>query len=96
MDATREVRDGDVVLSVADTGIGIPEAERARLFDRFFRASTATERSIPGTGLGLAITKGLVEAHGGAIAAEPREQGTRFVVSLPLADDLELPEEPPF
>ena len=86
IEAALEVADGQVVLSVADTGIGIPEDERRRLFDRFFRASTATERSIPGTGLGLAITKGLVEAHGGTIAAEPRDRGTRFVVALPLAE----------
>jgi signal transduction histidine kinase len=95
IEAALEVRADAVVLSVADTGIGIPESERALLFDRFFRASTATERSISGTGLGLAITKGLVEAHGGSIAAEPREQGTRFVVTLPLAEDLEALARPP-
>jgi PAS domain S-box-containing protein len=77
--------DGNVVFEVADTGVGIPEDERGRLFERFFRASTATERGIPGTGLGLAITKGLVEAHGGTIAAEPRDRGTLFRVMLPLA-----------
>jgi signal transduction histidine kinase len=78
--------DGDsVVLSVADTGIGIPADEHERLFERFFRASTAVERSISGTGLGLAITKALVEAHGGTICAEPCDPGTRFTVTLPLA-----------
>jgi PAS domain S-box-containing protein len=91
------VEDGSVVLSVADTGIGIPEEERERLFERFFRASTATERAIPGTGLGLAIAKGLVEAHGGSIGAAPCDPGTRFTVTLPLATDaapLDLPAAP--
>jgi PAS domain S-box-containing protein len=94
IEAALELRDGSVVLSVTDTGIGVPEHERAHLFERFFRASTATERAIQGTGLGLAITKGLVEAHGGTIAAEPRDPGTCFVVSLPLADRLDLLAEP--
>ena len=50
-----------------DTGIGIPEAEQDRLFQRFFRSSTATEQAIPGTGLGLVISRAIAEAHGGTI-----------------------------
>jgi PAS domain S-box-containing protein len=74
------------VLSVADTGIGIPEAERDLLFERFYRASTATGRQIAGTGLGLSITKTIVEAHGGEVAVAGRDpQGTLFTVTLPLA-----------
>ena len=77
----------DVVLEVADTGVGIPEHERARLFERFFRASTATESSIPGTGLGLAVAKSIVEAHGGTIAVAGRDgPGSVFVVRIPAAD----------
>ena len=74
-----------VELEVADTGIGIPAEERARLFERFFRASTAKERAIPGTGLGLAITKGLVEAHGGSIGVRSAlGQGSTFWLRLPI------------
>lgn len=73
------------VVEVEDSGIGIPEAERDRLFQRFFRSSRATQQAIQGTGLGLAISKAIVQAHGGAIAAEPgAEQGTCFRFELPL------------
>ena len=78
--------DGDVVvLEVADTGIGIPAGEQDRLFQRFFRASTASAQAIPGTGLGLVISRAIVEAHGGTIgvASEPGA-GTCFRVELPL------------
>ncbi|HSP73457.1 MAG TPA: ATP-binding protein [Gaiellaceae bacterium] len=79
------VEDGSAVLEVEDTGIGIPEDERDRLFQRFFRSSSATRQAVQGTGLGLAISKAIVEAHGGSIAAEPAaEKGTRFRVELPL------------
>jgi signal transduction histidine kinase len=84
--AVRLVRAGDwATIEVEDSGIGIPEAERDRLFQRFFRSSRATEHAIQGTGLGLAISHAIVEAHGGSIAARPAdEQGTVFSVSLPL------------
>ena len=63
-----DVEDGDAVLRVSDAGIGISEDDRERLFERFFRAGNAVEQAIPGTGLGLAICKGIVDAHGGALA----------------------------
>jgi signal transduction histidine kinase len=73
-------------VSVADSGIGIPEDERARLFERFYRASSATEQAIPGTGLGLAIAKAIVDAHGGSIRVESTvDVGTTFTVELPRA-----------
>ena len=76
--------DGVVALEVADSGIGIPEAERSRLFERFFRASTAVSGQIPGTGLGLYIAQAIVEAHGGQIAVESDVgAGTTFRVELP-------------
>ncbi|GAA3141922.1 hypothetical protein GCM10010466_36120 [Planomonospora alba] len=72
------------VVTVADTGIGIPAEQYPQLFTRFFRASTAQEAGIKGTGLGLAITRAIVEAHGGTISAGPREGGgTVFTVRLP-------------
>ncbi|GGS76307.1 hypothetical protein GCM10010156_38830 [Planobispora rosea] len=74
------------VVTVSDTGIGIPPEQYGQLFSRFFRASTAREAGIKGTGLGLAITKAIVEAHGGTIAAGPREGGgTVLTVRLPIA-----------
>ena len=57
-----------VLLTIADTGIGIPPDEQGQVFSRFFRASTAMRRAIPGTGLGLAISRALVEQHGGTIS----------------------------
>jgi len=73
------------VIEVEDTGIGIPKAEQERLFERFFRSSTATDQAIPGTGLGLAITRAIAEAHDGRITfrSEPGE-GTCFRIELPL------------
>ncbi len=78
--------DGDsAVLEVADTGIGIPAAEQDRVFQRFFRSSTATEQAIPGTGLGLVISRAIVEAHGGTITVTSKiGAGTCFRVELPL------------
>jgi signal transduction histidine kinase/CHASE3 domain sensor protein len=72
-------------LEVADTGIGIPAGEEGRLFERFFRASSATERAIPGIGLGLTIVEAIVKGHGGRIAvASSPDGGATFSVELPL------------
>jgi signal transduction histidine kinase len=77
-------RTESVVLEVADTGIGIAEADVDRLFERFFRARNATDRAIPGTGLGLAICKGIVDAHGGSIAVDSEiDRGTTITINLP-------------
>jgi signal transduction histidine kinase len=77
--------DGDTVLEVRDSGIGIDPAEQRFLFDRFFRTAEANERAIPGTGLGLTVSKALVEAHGGSISVTSAAgQGTTFRVALPL------------
>ena len=76
----------DVVVAVSDTGIGVPAAEQRRLFDRFFRASSAQERAIEGTGLGLTIARAIVAAHGGSIDFTSVEgEGTTVRVHLPLA-----------
>jgi PAS domain S-box-containing protein len=79
--------DGErALVSISDSGIGIPEDEQARLFERFYRASSATEQAIPGTGLGLAIAKAIVDAHGGSIRVESEVgRGTTFTVELPQA-----------
>ena len=74
-----------VELAVADTGIGIAAADRARLFTRFFRARQAEERSIQGVGLGLSITRTIVESHGGRIEVESEVgRGSVFRVRIPL------------
>jgi signal transduction histidine kinase len=76
--------DGNARIEVSDTGIGIPDEERDKLFERFFRSQTALERQIQGTGLGLYISKAIVEAHGGRIGVHSTEgMGTTFVVELP-------------
>src|SRR5579859_6620599 len=81
-----------VVLTVADTGIGIPVADRDRVFERFFRTAAATQRAIPGTGLGLTITKAIVDAHHGTITAGGNEAGgTTFRICLPLRAVAESP-----
>jgi signal transduction histidine kinase len=70
-------------LEVRDTGVGIPEDESERLFERFFRASTAA--NIKGTGLGLSIVRSIVEAHGGTILVRSHVGvGTTVAVDLPL------------
>jgi signal transduction histidine kinase len=77
--------DATAVLEVEDTGIGIPVAEQERLFQRFFRSSTATAQAIPGTGLGLVITKAIAEAHGGGVSVRSKPgEGTCFRVELPV------------
>jgi signal transduction histidine kinase len=86
VDLTVEQRNGVVLIEVEDHGIGIPEAERQQLFERFFRTQGALDRQIPGTGLGLYITKSIVEAHGGTVAAHSVVgEGSSFVVELPAA-----------
>jgi signal transduction histidine kinase len=76
---------GACQITVRDSGIGIPKADRERLFERFYRASSATERGITGTGLGLAISKAIAESHDGTIElADEDGPGATFVVELPL------------
>jgi two-component system phosphate regulon sensor histidine kinase PhoR len=73
-----------VELSVTDTGIGIPEMERPRVFERFYRVDKARSRELGGTGLGLAIVKHIVEGLGGRVWVEANAPtGSRFVVRLP-------------
>ncbi len=79
--------DGDeVVVTVADTGMGIPVADQPRIFERFFRSSATQQLAVPGTGLGLSISKAIVEEHGGRISLHSRPgEGTEVTVTLPAA-----------
>jgi signal transduction histidine kinase len=79
------------LIEVRDDGIGIPTGEQAQLFQRFFRASTATSREIPGSGLGLSIVRTIVGLHDGEIECRSSEgAGTTFLVSLPQAPAAEI------
>ncbi|MGY1748962.1 sensor histidine kinase [Modestobacter sp. SYSU DS0511] len=74
------------LLSVSDTGVGIPTGEQGRLFTSFFRASTARRNAVPGVGLGLTITKAITTAHGGTLDVVSAEgRGTTFTLTLPLS-----------
>jgi signal transduction histidine kinase/HAMP domain-containing protein len=79
-------RAGDrAVITVTDSGIGIPHADLTRLSERFFRAGNATAAAIPGTGLGLAIVRAILDGHGGELQVESVEgRGTTMRVMLPL------------
>jgi two-component system sensor histidine kinase KdpD len=79
------VGNGSVEIVVQNSGSAIPEAERARIFERFYRGAHA--RQIPGTGMGLAIVQQIAEAHGGTVRlATSAERGTELTLSIPSGD----------
>jgi signal transduction histidine kinase len=79
-----ETAEGVVEVEVADTGEGIPPAERERIFDAFIRGGANAARDGDGAGLGLAISRAIVEGHGGRIWLAPCERGTRVRFSVPV------------
>lgn len=90
-----QVDEGEVVIEVADTGIGIPRAEQEAIFERFYRLETA--RSTRGSGLGLAICSWIVQAHGGRLRVRSAEgKGSTFQVVLPamISPEKSAPSEP--
>lgn len=90
MATRRSSAEGFATLCVADSGIGIPEDERERVFDPFYRSAVARRSEKTGVGLGLAFVKGIVTAAGGSIAVRTSEYGgTEFVMELPLAPEAE-------
>jgi signal transduction histidine kinase len=78
-----ERRPGDLLVSISNTGEGIPADDLERVFERFYRVEKSRDRARGGAGIGLAIVKQLVEAGGGRVGAESRDGQTRFWFSLP-------------
>ena len=97
--ASQQFPEGYVQISVSDTGIGIPEAERTHIFDRFYQVRNDISHTV-GTGIGLNLVHSLVLLHHGTIQVtdNPHGQGTTFIVSLPLGKrvfaDAEISNEP--
>ena len=84
--------DGGVEISVTDQGIGIPERDMERIFERFYRVDPARSRATGGTGLGLAIVKHVTAAHGGRVTVRSVEgAGSTFTLWLPLRSDNDGP-----
>jgi len=81
-------------ISVTDQGIGIPERDRERIFERFYRVDPARSRATGGTGLGLAIVKHVTAAHGGNVSVWSQEgAGSTFTLRLPLRQRRGLPAQ---
>jgi two-component system, OmpR family, phosphate regulon sensor histidine kinase PhoR len=86
IDVSARANGSSVTFTVADTGIGIPESDLERIFERFYRVDAARSREAGGTGLGLAIARHIVDAHGGRIWVESAVgQGSRFHFSVASA-----------
>jgi two-component system phosphate regulon sensor histidine kinase PhoR len=82
----------EVVMTVADQGVGIPRSDQPRIFERFFKVDRARERGQGGTGLGLAIARHIAEAHRGRIWFESEDgRGSTFFVALPIAGTTAYP-----
>jgi two-component system, OmpR family, phosphate regulon sensor histidine kinase PhoR len=94
VDVSVTSEDGSVVLRVADTGMGIPQRDLPRVFERFYRVDRARSRETGGTGLGLSIVKHVAENHGGEVTVRSElAAGSTFEVRLPAAGALAVVQE---
>jgi signal transduction histidine kinase len=85
IEVSMDERGDTVIVTFADTGIGMKNTEVDRIFDRFYRADIARTRTVDGTGLGLSIVKTIVDLHGGQITVKSIEnEGTDFILKLPI------------
>jgi signal transduction histidine kinase len=76
----------EIIISISDTGIGIPEGKISRIFERFYRVDKARSKATGGTGLGLSIVRHVAQNHGGRVTVESTpNEGSTFTVSLPRA-----------
>ncbi|MCA1576922.1 MAG: HAMP domain-containing histidine kinase [Acidobacteria bacterium] len=83
-----ETLGSDLSIEIADRGIGIPRAEQAKVFDKFYRVGNGLVHDVKGSGLGLSLVKHIIEAHKGTISVESDVgKGSRFKILLPLARD---------
>ena len=90
---TAKSRDGQVIITVEDNGVGIPKSEQRYIFNKFYRASNVAGTH-PGTGLGLSIVKSIIENHKGRIWVDSEEgKGTKFTIVLPAAQQETASEE---
>jgi hypothetical protein len=85
----RALTEGDrILLSVADTGPGIPEADRARVVERFVRLEQS--RSKPGSGLGLSLASAVARLHGGELILADNQPGLKSVIALPRRGPVQI------
>jgi signal transduction histidine kinase len=84
MRISAEVKDGTAEVCVEDSGIGIPEEFRDKVFDSLFQVDATTTRRFAGTGMGLAVAKEIIDAHGEKIWVEGKKKRSRFCFTLPL------------
>lgn len=85
---TTKTLDSKLSIEIADRGIGIPRAEQAKIFEKFYRVGNGLVHDVKGSGLGLSLVKHIVDAHQGTISVESEEgKGSRFTILLPVATE---------